>query len=183
MRQISIIAPLCNRNMHSSAYFCYERVKECVVGFETGVLWKCDEFIGIINPLPGPLLPLGDNLGTKPPFMDTCVCFPQNLMYSWWRHQIEIFAALLAVTGEFPSHRPVTRSLMFSLICAWISGWINNREAGDVGRNRAHHVVTAIFQDPLLAYIRKRIWLFRWDGVWMVPDMQYTFSANNLDFV
>ena len=37
---------------------------------------------------------------------------------SWWHHQMEIFSALLAlwegnspVTGEFPSQRPVTRSL------------------------------------------------------------------------
>ena len=36
---------------------------------------------------------------------------------SWWRHQMETFSALLAlfvgnspVTGEFPSHRPVTRN-------------------------------------------------------------------------
>ena len=36
-----------------------------------------------------------------------------NCSYSWWRHQMEIFSALLAlwaVTGEFPAHRPVTRS-------------------------------------------------------------------------
>ena len=53
---------------------------------------------------------------------------------SWWRHQMEIFSALLAlcvgnspVTGEFPLQRPVTRSLMFSLICAWINGSVNNR--------------------------------------------------------
>ena len=37
--------------------------------------------------------------------------------YSWWRHQMETFSALLTlcvgnspVTGEFPSQRPVTRS-------------------------------------------------------------------------
>ena len=37
--------------------------------------------------------------------------------YSWWRHQMETFSALLAicvgnspVTGEFPTQRPVTRS-------------------------------------------------------------------------
>ena len=37
--------------------------------------------------------------------------------YSWWRHQMEAFSALLAncagnspVTGEFPAQRPVTRS-------------------------------------------------------------------------
>ena len=29
-------------------------------------------------------------------------------------------------------------ALMFSLICAWIIGWVNNREAGDLRRHRAH---------------------------------------------
>ena len=29
--------------------------------------------------------------------------------------------------------------LMFSLICVWIHGWVNNREAGDLRRYRAHH--------------------------------------------
>ena len=33
-------------------------------------------------------------------------------------------------------------ALMFSLICAWISGWVNNREAGVLRRHRAHHDVT-----------------------------------------
>ena len=32
-------------------------------------------------------------------------------------------------------------ALMFSLICVWINGWVNNREAGDLRRNRAHHDV------------------------------------------
>ena len=39
------------------------------------------------------------------------------LQHTWWRHKMETFSALLAfcagnspVTGEFPSHRPVTRS-------------------------------------------------------------------------
>ena len=27
---------------------------------------------------------------------------------------------------------------MFSLICVWINGWVNNREAGDLRRYRAH---------------------------------------------
>ena len=34
------------------------------------------------------------------------------------------------VSGEFPAQRPVTRSFDISLICAWINGWVNNREAG-----------------------------------------------------
>ena len=31
---------------------------------------------------------------------------------------------------------------MFSLICAWITGWVNNGEAGDLRRYRAHYDVT-----------------------------------------
>ena len=33
-------------------------------------------------------------------------------------------------------------ALMFSLICAWIKGWVNNCEAGDLRRHRAHYYVT-----------------------------------------
>ena len=42
-----------------------------------------------------------------------------------------------------PAERPVTRpgALMFSLICAWMDDWVNNREAGDLGRHRAHYDV------------------------------------------
>ena len=29
-------------------------------------------------------------------------------------------------------------ALMFSLICVWINGWVNNGEAGDLRRYRAH---------------------------------------------
>ena len=35
-------------------------------------------------------------------------------------------------------------ALMFSLICAWINGWVNNREAGDLRRHYAHYDVTVI---------------------------------------
>ena len=36
-------------------------------------------------------------------------------------------------------------ALMFSLICIWINGWVNNREAGDLRRHRAHYDVIVIF--------------------------------------
>ena len=32
--------------------------------------------------------------------------------------------------------------LMFSLICPWINGWVNNREAGDLRRNRGPYDVS-----------------------------------------
>ena len=59
---------------------------------------------------------------------------------------MEIFSALLAicagnspVTGEKGQWRG---ALMFSLICTWIHGWVNNREAGDLRRYRSHYDVT-----------------------------------------
>ena len=36
-------------------------------------------------------------------------------------------------------------ALMFSLICVWINDWVNNREAGDLRRYRAHFDVTVLF--------------------------------------
>ena len=43
--------------------------------------------------------------------------FTLRWIFSWWRHQIKTFSALLAiyagsspVTGEFPAQRPLTRS-------------------------------------------------------------------------
>ena len=35
-------------------------------------------------------------------------------------------------------------ALMFSLICAWICSWINNREACDLRRHRAHYGATVM---------------------------------------
>ena len=64
---------------------------------------------------------------------------------------METFFALLALCGGI--HRSPVNSphkgqwretLMFSFICAWTNGWVTNRDAGDLGHNRAHYDVTAI---------------------------------------
>ena len=69
----------------------------------------------------------------------------------WWRLQMKTVFTLLAlcagnspVTGEFPSQRPVTQRFDVSLICAWIKGWVNNREASDLRHHRAHYDVTVM---------------------------------------
>ena len=47
--------------------------------------------------------------------------------------------------GEFPAHKGQWRgALMFSLICVWINGWVNNREAGDLRHYRANYDVTVM---------------------------------------
>ena len=75
---------------------------------------------------------------------------------SWWCYQMETFSALLAlcagnspVTGEFPPQRPVTWSFDVSLICAWINGWVNNHDAGDLRCHHAHYDVTVMFEQAL----------------------------------
>ena len=37
-------------------------------------------------------------------------------------------------------------ALMFSLICVWINGWVNNREAGDLRHHRGHYDVSVMCQ-------------------------------------
>ena len=64
---------------------------------------------------------------------------------SWRRHQMKTLSALLGicagnspVTGAFPHKGQWRGDLMFSVICTWINGWVNNREAGDLRRHRAY---------------------------------------------
>ena len=46
--------------------------------------------------------------------------------------------------GEFPHKVRWRGALMFSLICARINGWVNNRETVDLRRHRAHYDVNVM---------------------------------------
>ena len=79
---------------------------------------------------------------------------------SWWRYKMEAFSALLSlcavnspVTGEFPAKGQWRGALIFSLICDWINGWVNNREAGDLRCHRTHYDVL----------VMKDLWTTCWD--------------------
>ena len=70
--------------------------------------------------------------------------------FTWWR-QMETFPRYWPFVQGI--HRSSVNSphkgqwhgdLMFSLIWAWINGWVNNREAGDLRRHLAHYDVTAM---------------------------------------
>ena len=51
------------------------------------------------------------------------------------------------------SHKGQRRgALMFSLICARINGWVNNREAGDLRRYRGHYDITVMWKSYSLTY-------------------------------
>ena len=45
-------------------------------------------------------------------------------------------------------------ALMFSLICVWINSWVNNREAGDLRRYRAHYDINVMYHRGMLAHRR-----------------------------
>ena len=57
----------------------------------------------------------------------------------------EIFRVTGPSCGEFTGDKGLWGgALMFSLICAWINGWLNNREAGDLRRHRDQYDVTVM---------------------------------------
>ena len=67
---------------------------------------------------------------------------------TWWRHQIETFSALLATW-----HKGQWRgALVFPLICVWINGWVNNREAGDLRRPLWRHSNDRLETEALFWY-------------------------------
>ena len=75
-----------------------------------------------------------------------------NWKCSWLRHQT--FSALLAICVENSPHKGQWRgALMFSVICAWINGWVNNREAGDL---RRHYDVIVMLM--IVALTSRRWW-------------------------
>ena len=80
-------------------------------------------------------------------------------VYNWHRqtHQHDDFIKWKHFPRYWPFVQGIHRStvnsphkgqwrgaLMFPLICAWIKGWVNNREAGDLRRSHAHYDVTVM---------------------------------------
>ena len=75
----------------------------------------------------------------------------QHWTVAWWRHQMETFSALLALCAgnspvpvNFPHKGQWRGDLMFTLICARINDWVNNREAGDLRRHLDHYDVSVM---------------------------------------
>ena len=109
--------------------------------------------------------------------MDTitlCLDFEsqKTLPISWWRHIIETFPCYWpSVLGihRWPansSHKGQWRgNLAFSLICAWINGWLNNRETGDLRCQRTHCDVIAMLGGVFSKYYWGDWWCY--NGAWL----------------
>ena len=65
-----------------------------------------------------------------------------------WKHLPRYwpFARVIHRSPVNSPHKAQWRgALMFSLICVWINGWVNNREGGGLRRYRAHYGVIVMW--------------------------------------
>ena len=72
-----------------------------------------------------------------------------------------IFRITAPLCGESPHKDQWRGAVMLSLICAWINRWVNNNEAGDLRRHRAHYDITVMI-----------LWYACWDSTanWLWRD-------------
>ena len=80
---------------------------------------------------------------------------------------MEAFSALLAICAGFhrypvnsPHKGPWRGALVFSLICVWINGWVNNRETDDLRRYSTHYdgiVFLGCWRTPLGFFIHTMV--------------------------
>ena len=71
---------------------------------------------------------------------------PGNKMSSVW--ELYYVTVESNCRHDFPHKGQSRGALMFSLICAWTSGWVNNRDAGDLRRHHVHYDVTVMLTPP-----------------------------------
>ena len=81
----------------------------------------------------------------------------------YWPFVQEIHRSLV----DSPHKGQWRRALMFSLICAWMNGWVNNREAGDLRRHHTHYDVTVMGHH-----------CFRYRGIWINNNLSLTWLGT-----
>ena len=131
--QVSHNAPFCNRNVHRYAHFCYQME-------HYGIRNWC--IVGFVQPIYLPATQTQQNITLS----ESCAHFRMTSSNG------NISRVTGHLCGEFTDPRWIPRTKAsdaelwcFSLICVWINGWVNNREAGDFRRYRAHYDVIVMF--------------------------------------
>ena len=125
-----------NRRMHMTAMY-------------TNVLCKMGNFYRIHNIAFQPTIDLQDSIHDV---VMKSKHFPRNWPFVRGIHWSSM---------SFPHKGQWRWALVFSLVCAWINGWVNDREAGDLRRHCAHHDVIVMYSE----YPRVSCWLLR-SGMW-----------------
>ena len=138
-------APVPYPTMHHFVIeMCTYVTKCCIVGCVCAIHYSEIRITGLLwresTQLPVTLRPVTRKAFSRDPYKN-----------AWWRHEMETLSAKLALcAGNSPvpvnsPHKAQWRgALMFSLICVWINGWVNNREAGDWRRHRGHYDVNVM---------------------------------------
>ena len=67
-------------------------------------------------------------------------------------------------------------ALMFSFNFAWINGWVNNREAGDLRRHRAHYDVTLSF----VGFVGFGLGSNMWSSIFKLKAFQFSKNIPSL---
>ena len=122
------------------------------------------------------------NFHYKPISISQCACIWSTVTSSVGN----IFRVTGPLCGEFTGHRvnfphkgQWRGALVFYLICAWINGWVNNREAGNLRRHRAHYDVTVSPFCSLTVITAFSMFelLLSW---WVLKETSSVFSLSSL---
>ena len=86
--------------------------------------------------------------------VDPLTCMSGNIIQTFlhydvikWKHFPRYWLFVRGIHRSpvnFPHKFQWRGASMFSLICSWLNGWVNNREAGDLRRHRAHYDVVVM---------------------------------------
>ena len=93
--------------------------------------------------------------------------FPRYWPFVWGIHQSPVNSP----------HKDQWRvALIFSLICVWINGWVINRDAGDLRRNRAHYDV------PVMIFLSGIYqWSLSWWNYWFLHRWRQILPLGTVD--
>ena len=115
-------------------------------------------FLGI--PVPCPAVKSKEPIGRSG--MDSTCTHDDVIKWKHFPRNWPFVRGIHRSAGNFTHKGQWRRALMFSLICVWVKGWINNRESGDLRRYRTHYDVTVMPVFQLLAMT----WLIPWALEW-----------------
>ena len=110
-------------------------------------------------------------------FVFFCLIMDNCMMTSSYGH---IFGPV-----NSPHKGPWRGALMFSLTCAWINDWVNNREAGDLRRHRGHYDVNVMWKWPTRSHELSRGFSSHmtltggWRGRWKMNQEGHEFKFNS----
>ena len=79
------------------------------------------------------------------------ICFT-SVSTSWWGEACCLFMMTSSNGNIFRVTGHLCGALTFSLICARINGWVNNREAGDLRRHPTHCDVIVMYYASLWGF-------------------------------